>query len=206
MTEQLTREREFEAKCLLTREQMRAIAADLGVGEKDFIPQVNIYLDTVDSDFKRQKSALRIRRRRDFCVLTLKSRQSDHHLEQSLPLDERDYSDATKQLTVGGYWEIPEKLLSIFDGFEILSENDDTLKVMEIATIRTERAVVDTAGGQIMLDQSKFYGQTDYEIEVESHSDEQSTQILAGLLEKYHLKYRKSQPKIARALASKHNN
>lgn len=197
----LTAEKEFEAKALVTRAELSSICGEYQVLPDDFHWQKNIYLDTEDNFFKNHDSALRIRLTEQHSVVTLKSQAADHHQEWTQLLDDEDLESAEEQIYSSNSWTLPEKL---YDSFKSKTVNfplaDDLLVTAEL---ETKRATFNLPSGQMMLDISHYYGETDYEVEIESDSEEQAQQILTDILANHHIPFRPSRPKIARAIASK---
>lgn len=201
----ITQEKEFESKSLLSADDFDRLVRYYEILPSDFFSQRNLYLDTASLVFKRHDCALRFRERNEKFELTLKAKQSDAHLERTISLDSKIAHMLTEQLDQQGHWAVKGDLLDLFRGFSPL-EGKSMARVYAVADLVTWRAEIPIEKGLIMLDRSIFYGQTDFEIEVEAHSAPCAQSLLADILSNLGITHQKSQPKIARALSAKHNN
>lgn len=154
--------------------------------------QKNYYIDTPDFQLREKRVAMRIRTFSDWAELTLKVPQTVGNMEynQKLTLPEAE-SYLQKQKLPPGI--VLEKLT------EIGIESHDWLILGCLETIRYE---METAIGLMALDQSHYFGQTDYELELEVTNFEQGKVDFQQFLDENHITYQKAPSKLIRFIKS----
>ncbi|QQK80791.1 CYTH domain-containing protein [Salicibibacter cibi] len=161
---------EIEGKRLLHVREFRKIQAYFQLNEDDFIIQHNHYFDTSDFQLKEQNAALRIRYKNGAHVLTLKVRNEAGVLEKHQPLGPREWSEGAPltQLSEGGSvqtylekeWKIPFHTLH------------------PLGRLTTRRAELPYEQGLLVLDESHYFEEIDYELEYEGNSQEHVQGVL----------------------------
>ena len=188
---------EKEFKNLLTKEQYEAIAGDYqSVFTKD-VTQTNSYYD-YEGLLQQHKMALRIRivEGKDTGEITLKIPQSSLEVleyTEVLPVDILNAYNHNKQFT------LPTSLQ------EALEDKGITLQtVNQIALLTTHRLEGALSENEcLVLDESHYNGEIDYEMEMEVRSLELGEPVFLGILEKYKIERRQAESKIKRALSTR---
>lgn len=152
------------------------------------VHQKNYYIDTPDFQLREKKVAMRIRTLSDWAELTLKVPQTVGNMEynQKLTLPEAE-SYLEKQKLPQGL--VLEKLAKI----GIASH--DWLVLGCLSTLRYE---MKTEIGLMALDQSHYFDQTDYELELEVTDFEQGKVDFQQFLDENHITYQKAPSKLIR--------
>ncbi len=175
---------ETEFKLLVTKEKFEQLSALYP--EKTFITQVNTYYDTPDLSLKQKKCAMRIREIAGACIFTLKTPAANGHHEYECEVSAND--------------------VSVFDEPSIrklLEELGIEGSLVSIASLKTDRAVINTGKAELCFDINEYHGQTDYEIEYEQLIDHDGAACFNEILASVGLHYEKNCPsKIARAMAA----
>ena len=159
------------------------------------VHQKNYYIDTPDFQLREKKVAMRIRTFSDWAELTLKVPQTVGNMEynQKLTLPEAE-SYLEKQILPQGL--VLEELAKI----GILSQ--DWFVLGCLATIRYE---METSIGLMALDQSHYFDQTDYELELEVTDHEKGKADFQKFLEENQITYQKAPSKLIRFIKSMEN-
>ncbi|QQK76928.1 CYTH domain-containing protein [Salicibibacter cibarius] len=166
-------ELEIEGKRLLDVQEFMNIKTYFQLNEDDFIIQHNHYFDTSDFQLKEQNAALRIRYKNGAHILTLKVRSEAGVMEKHQPLGPREWSegDPLTQLNKGGSvqaylekeWQIPFHTLR------------------SLGRLTTWRAELPYEQGLLVLDESRYFGEVDYELEFEGDSQEHVQRVLTQI-------------------------
>ena len=181
---------EIELKTLLKKEdyiKLKEYFSDITP-----ITQNNYYLDTCDYKLRSNKIAMRIRTFEDSAELTIKIPQDVGNMEynQKLTLPEAEHY-LEKQILPQGM--VMEKLA------EIGIESHDWFVLGCLATIRYE---METSIGLMALDESHYFDQTDYELELEVTDCEQGKVDFQQFLSENGITYQKAPSKLIRFIKS----
>lgn len=186
----MSRNLEIEVKGLLSKEEYEKILHSFP-NQKSYV-QVNYYIDTKVFEIKSKRCGLRIRFKDKKYELTLKVTQEEGKLEINQDLTKKDYElfGNCGVFPSGEVKDYIEKFLQI-----------DISKLFIFTSMETARLDISFDGSLISLDKSVCLGETDYEIECESDSQNKAQKDLESFLGKYGLKYKKfSSSKLRRAM------
>lgn len=185
-------ELEIEMKNLLTKEEFNCLKQYFSFQDTDFVTQTNYYFETKDDDFRKNKWNLRIRKRKNEITLTLKQKRNGDVNEYHLPLTEEEM----KEILAG---KAPSPKVT-----EILTVvHAQHLRPEWIGSLQTKRAQCTYKDGEIFLDESTYFQQTDYEVEYEVRERLAGEKIFAELLRTHHIQQKEAPSKIARFHAYK---
>lgn len=188
---------EKEFKNLLTKEQYTSLVEDYkDVFTKD-VTQTNSYYDYKDL-LQQHKMALRIRivEGKETGEITLKIPQSSLEVlefTEVLPIDILNQYNNDKQFTLP---------LSIQKALE--EKGISLQSVMQTALLTTHRLEGALSENEwLVLDESHYNGNIDFEMEMEARSLELGEPVFLGILAKYNIKRRQAESKIKRALSTR---
>ncbi len=187
----MKQEIEIEYKNLLTKEEFKLLLFELGF-PKNGVVQENFYFETPDFHLMKQRAALRIRKKSDKYVLTLKEPHPEGLLETHDLLTARE---ANAWLT----------------GKPVAKEHTDRqleslqIKVKDLqlfGSLWTERREISYRNALLVLDFSEYHDTFDYELELEAKSQAEGLAEFETLLNKYNIPRRKTPNKIERFFQS----
>lgn len=168
-------ETEIEFKNLITSDQFKQIRDSLFIDITPFY-QTNFYIDTEDLQIRKNILMLRIRELEDRFVLTLKVPNEAHVITEYHQILDESVLEKTN---------IDESDLGA-DIINVLKErNIDTnaLKIQgQLETIRYERTY---KNGLLVLDESQYFGETDYELEFEAKNVSDGKVVFNEILDHY---------------------
>ena len=168
-------ETEIEFKNLITSDQFKQISDSLFIDITPFY-QTNFYIDTEDLQIRKNILMLRVRELEDRFVLTLKVPNEAHIITEYHQILDESVLEKTN---------IDESDLGA-DIINVLKErNIDTnaLKIQgQLETIRYERTY---KNGLLMLDESQYFGETDYELEYEAKNVSDGKVVFNEILDHY---------------------
>lgn len=168
-------ETEIEFKNLITSDQFKQIRDSLFIDITPFY-QTNFYIDTEDLQIRKNILMLRIRELEDRFVLTLKVPNEVHVITEYHQILDESVLEKTN---------IDESDLGA-DIINVLKErNIDTnaLKIQgQLETIRYERTY---KNGLLVLDESQYFGETDYELEFEAKNVSDGKVVFNEILDHY---------------------
>lgn len=168
-------ETEIEFKNLITSNQFKQIRDSLFIDITPFY-QTNFYIDTEDLQIRKNILMLRIRELEDRFVLTLKVPNEAHVITEYHQILDESVLEKTN---------IDESDLGA-DIINVLKErNIDTnaLKIQgQLETIRYERTY---KNGLLVLDESQYFGETDYELEFEAKNVSDGKVVFNEILDHY---------------------
>ena len=188
---------EKEFKNLLTKEQYTSLVKDYKDEFTKDVVQTNSYYDYEDL-LQEHKMSLRIRivEGKDTGEITLKIPQSSLEVvefTEVLPIDILNQYNNDKQFTLPPSIQKPlEK-----EGLSLQTVMQTTL----LTTHRLEGALSENEC--LVLDESHYNGNIDYEMEMEVCSLELGEPLFLGILAKYNIKRQQAKSKIKRALSTK---
>ena len=188
---------EKEFKNLLTKEQYTSLVEDYkDVFTKD-VTQTNSYYD-YKGLLQKHKMALRIRivEGKDTGEITLKIPQSSLEVlefTELLPVDILNQYNNDKQ------FPLPPSIRKVLDKEEISIQT-----VMQTALLTTHRLEGALSENEwLVLDESHYNGNIDFEMEMEVRSLELGEPVFLGILAKYNIERRQAESKIKRALSTR---
>lgn len=187
----MAQELEIEFKNLLSENEYQKLINYFEIDEKDYFIQENIYFDTSDFKLKQHHAALRIRIKNDFAEMTLKTPKENHLLETTLPLT----LESARQLIDDKHF-LPTS--EIAQTLEKLGLNTSE-PVQLITYLKTKRAEKSLKDGLVVLDQSWYGNQSDYELEVEARDEQTGEKFFLQILESFDIPRRETKNKIQRA-------
>ncbi len=185
---------EKEYKNLLSKEQYEALKEEFqSIFTKD-ITQTNQYYDC-HQQLENNRSALRIRliEGEQTGEITLKIPQSDCEvieITEELPIEQLQ-------------WWIEEDIFLLPTSIKLALEEQgiELSNISPTATLTTHRLEgLLKPGCLLVLDESHYAGQTDYEIEMEVEDLEEGKQIFLEILNRHNITPQKTISKIRRAL------
>ena len=188
---------EKEFKNLLTKEQYTSLVEDYkDVFTKD-VTQTNSYYD-YEGLLQEHKMALRIRivEGKDTGEITLKIPQSSLEVlefTEVVPVDILNQYNNDKQFT------LPSSIQKALE-----KEGISLQSVMQTALLTTHRLEGALSENEwLVLDESHYHGNIDFEMEMEVRSLELGEPVFLGILAKYNIKRRQAESKIKRALSTR---
>lgn len=181
---------EIEFKNLLTQAEFELLMKKFNVTPKDFISQENYYFDTVNFSLKAKQSALRIRKKQDKYIFTLKQPHEQGLLETHQLLTEDQAftflnSDAIKM--VDG---------NVKDAIALMGINPDDLQYLGV--LKTDRIEITDSENIIVLDHSFYLNQDDYELEYEVKDPVTGKEKFLEILKQNNIPLRTTNNKIQR--------
>lgn len=183
----MSQEIEIEYKNLLTKEEFNRLLASFPF-PKESQCQVNYYFETKDFSLRKNKSALRIRKKNKTYTLTLKQPHPEGLLETNDRLTKQEAINwmegniKPKQHTTHQLHQLgisPHHL--IFYGY-----------------LETERRELLYKDVLLVLDYSTYNNHSDYELEIEAPSKEIGLNMFNKILGKYHIQKKDTPNKIER--------
>lgn len=132
----------------------------------DVISQTNHYFDTDELDLRARH-------------ITCRTREiaGDYFLQLKLPTDEIfSRVELEKKLDF-----LPTEIIG--EELRKLAENVDFPNVKRLGSLRTNRLVKRFHGAEIDLDESEYFGKTDYELEIEFTDENAARKLLADVLD-----------------------
>ncbi|UUX34181.1 CYTH domain-containing protein [Fundicoccus culcitae] len=185
----MSRSIEKEIKIMLSHENFQKLINHFQFNDINPLKQTNTYYDTKDASLKQLQTALRLRVFKDSSEWTLKQTQANL---TSLEI--------TKM--IASVQEAPTTLTPEFIGLEIcafleeMSIDINRLKpTYEMTTYRWNQPV---EYGLFAIDQTTYFDQTDYELELETDNLENGQKQIKILLNKLDIPYVAAAKKIAR--------
>ncbi|UCZ51948.1 CYTH domain-containing protein [Bacillus shivajii] len=190
----MNQEIEIEFKNLLTKQEYVLLCDKYSEVLSDKKIQTNFYFDDEQMSLKEHGSALRIREKSGKYVLTFKQPHKEGLLEthQSLTGIEKENAVHSGSIPKGDVLNQIQALLN---------RNDIHFNYLgELTTIRMEGEV---EGGLLVLDQSKYFDITDYELEFECNEAEPGKQAFNTILATCDIPIRPTPNKIRRFFEEK---
>jgi uncharacterized protein YjbK len=181
-------ELEIEFKNMIIKEEYDKLLAFFNASNEQIKTQTNIYFDTPTHELQQKECALRVRIKSDKIELTLKQPNTVGLLETTDLLSEEQLKELIDQnkLPVG----------AVYEQFKLLQVEPNIIHLASLTTYRFET----TYHNQIIaIDQSEYYSNIDYEIELETQSVDEGKEIFHSLLDQFDIPIRKAENKIRRA-------
>lgn len=174
-----------EFKTLLSKEEYTRLMDKFKGNRIDY--QTNHYFDTSRFSLKASDTSLRVRER-DTLELTLKRKKSYTIQDFTLSIDD----DIFEEIKKTGY--LPEGNIKN----EVMSLIGPQ-KVVNFMSLSTKRLALVYGNGIIFIDESKYLGITDYELQYEAKNQHDGKKEFIQLLSDLNIKYKKTEKKIKRA-------
>lgn len=158
---------EYEERVLITKKDYQTILKDIQKGGRPFkhIKIENVYLDNDESFIYKTKKMLRIR--------TIDNKEK----ELTLKIKNKDNSCIEINETLDNHPLIDKEL------------NNEFAKYHPIAKLETKRVEIQYEDYLFVIDENKYQDVIDYDIEVETSSQEKAKEIIKKYCDKYNLKY-----------------
>ena len=172
---------EIEYKTMLTEDEHKRLLTFFDHVQPIF--QVNYYIDSADFALRDARMALRVRTTPEDAEFTLKIPQPLGNFEYNQILSK----DETK--------EILEHLQ--FPQGEILDKLQEN-KLTILGTLENIRYEKQDAIGLFALDESRYFGKKDFELELEINDIEEGEQKFKDFLNENQIQYKPGKSKIAR--------
>ncbi|ASS90538.1 CYTH domain-containing protein [Aeribacillus pallidus] len=190
----MVQELEIEFKNLLTKEEFHRLADFFQLTEKDFAEQENYYFDTKCFALKNHGAALRIRKKKEQYVLTLKEPYHVGLLETHQFLTDQEAVSAIHESVFPKEGSVVEKIKQL----EIKPES-----LLCFGSLITSRATKKYKNGEIVLDHSRYENREDFEIEFEAEDETEGKQQFWEILNKHNIPIRQTENKIKRFYSAK---
>lgn len=175
---------EYEARVMINEEQYFNIKnhyLETHYPKEELINE-NYYFDTEDLKLSNSHKVLRMRKINDQKYeLTLKIQEEKGCLEINHPLTSMEKDELLEHGAISSK-EIKDKLLSI---------GIDPSSVRYITNLKTERLEIKINKGLLVIDKNYFRGKIDYNIEVESDSENHAESLLLSIIEPFGVTYEK---------------
>ena len=167
---------EIEYKTMLTEDEHKRLLTFFDHVQPIF--QVNYYIDSADFALREARMALRVRTTPDAAEFTLKIPQKLGNFEYNQALSEDEFKG-----------EILDKLQE--KGIPV-----DKLTIL--GTLENIRYEKQDALGLFALDESRYFGKKDFELELEINDIEEGEQKFKDFLNENQIQYKPDKSKIAR--------
>ncbi|SEK28779.1 Uncharacterized protein YjbK [Carnobacterium iners] len=187
----MSEELEIEFKNKLSTKEYHRLLEYFKVQENDFFTQENHYFDSNLWELKEMQAGLRIRVLKDSAELTLKTPFNHYLLETTDCLSLTEAKQLLLENKIDSTGQVGKKLRELAI---------EPMTVHLIGSLITKRFEVKIPTGLIVLDQS-FYGeQIDFELEFEVQEDQAGKINFNKFLKKHNLKRVPSENKIIRMI------
>ncbi|MFC0189108.1 CYTH domain-containing protein [Fictibacillus aquaticus] len=189
----MKQELEIEFKNIVSKNHFQTLMNHFNITKENLKEQTNHYFDTSSFSLKAQRSALRIRKKEDSYVLTLKQPSGQHLLESNQPISKETLEQmlASDSFPDGGIKEL------------IQSMGIDPELIQYLGTLKTFRAKIPYDGGLLFFDESHYLGTIDYEIEYECDDDKKGKETFKALMTSHSIPIVKTANKIQRFFTRK---
>lgn len=188
----MSQELEIEFKNLLTKSEYTQLVTHFGINEEDFFTQENSYFDTKSYQLKEASSALRIRIKEESAEITLKTPEGEHLLETN---QEISVAQAKEMIETGSFQ--PQGKIQ-----EVMQRLNITEPVYLHTHLKTKRAEKQIENELLVLDQSWYANEMDFELEVETTDAAQGKVFFDDILARFSIPKRDTPNKIQRAFSA----
>ncbi len=191
----MSQEIEIEFKNLLTRDEFMNIKEMFQIKDEQFFQQENHYFDTPQFSLKDLGAALRIRKKQNQYVMTLKEPAKVGILETHQSVTEES---AQKMMKTGILEDghVTERLNSLG-----INKKDMTY----FGTLTTLRAEKSYENGLLVIDHSRYLNREDFELEYEVTDEDEGKKVFLQLLNKLNIPIRETKNKIRRFYEQKYS-
>ena len=194
----MSQEVEIEFKTQLNKSDYTKLIERYQVKQTDFFTQTNVYYDTPNFALKDLGMGLRIRLFETSAELTLKSPLANDAtglLETTDPLTLQQ----ARELVHGGIIFSGGQVATFLSNLSVPSE--ELVVQANLTTKRFEKQLTPTA--LLVLDESWYHGQHDYELEMEVADAQAGELFFRNFLSSHKLAYAPTANKIQRAIKAK---
>lgn len=185
----MAQEIEIEFKNMLKQEEYEHLINDYESDGKK-TKQTNYYFDTNQMQLKENKCALRIRRKGNYYVLTLKEPHPDGLLETHQDISEAQFKDAHSTGNIPNDGEVVDRIKAIL--------GTTNFHMSFLGELTTERVEVSIPEGLLVFDKSWYLSVVDYEMEFECTDRQVGEAFFLKFLKKHDIPVRKTENKIMR--------
>ena len=191
----MSQEIEIEFKNILTRDEFINIKENFQLKDEQFFLQENHYFDTPQFSLKELGAALRIRKKQNQFVMTLKEPAEVGLLETHQIVTEESAQNMMKtgNLEDG---QVTERLT-------ILGINKEDMSYF--GTLSTLRAEKDHKNGLLVIDHSRYLNTEDFELEYEVTDEQEGKKDFLNLLKELNIPIRETKNKIRRFYERKYS-
>lgn len=186
-------EKEIEYKAILTKEQFKKLQS-LYPFPKNPIKQTNYYFETNQFDLKNHHAALRIRMKNNEYILTLKQAKEGYALENHVKLNQASFEN-----WVNNHITFPETFRPIMEELNI-----EEKQLFYQGFLKTNRYTFEKDHVHFCLDESHYFNEIDYELEIEESEKHLAKDIFINIMEELKIEQPKSITKIERFYNSLH--
>ncbi|MGP4077192.1 CYTH domain-containing protein [Halobacillus sp. K22] len=184
----MSQEIEIEFKNLLTKDEYDRVHQLYPFESVEFVEQTNYYFETDDLKLRSQGAALRIRKKNDQWMLTLKQPHPEGLLETHDPLSENE----------ADFW-IQNRMVEKPNVGKQLDELGVSLEdLVFLGSLTTRRKEIEYKDTLLVLDHSLYYDKEDFELELEAKSKEQGKNVFMQILNQCNIPERETDNKIKR--------
>ncbi|MDQ0255387.1 uncharacterized protein YjbK [Evansella vedderi] len=187
----MTQEIEIEFKNLLTRNEYISLMNAFGITDKEKVGQTNYYFDTKEMQLKENKCALRIRKKGDHYILTLKEPLKEGLLETHQTLSSHEVDRAISEGILPDTGDVVSQLKDIL-------KTTNLIQMTYLGELTTERLEKTLPEGLLVLDKSYYFDIVDYELEFECEEWSTGQAFFESMLSKHNIPKRKTPNKILR--------
>jgi len=191
----MSKEIEIEYKNLLTNNEFELLKNRFTISQEDFISQENHYFDTLTFSLKAHQSALRIRKKQDKYILTLKQPLKQGLLETHQSITKEQ---AAFLLNGGSLQQIDGEIQDA-----LIHMGIDPAAIKYLGCLKTDRAEVKDGENLLVLDHSFYLNHEDYELEYEVKEPIQGKQRFLEILKQNDIPIRPTKNKILRFFQTK---
>lgn len=170
---------EIERKCYITLDKYKELINHFNLNDK-IKSQINHYFDTFNFELRKKGIVLRIRQKDHQFKLTSKSPTNEGLVENHVYLTEAQALDMLK------------------NGFDA-KIIDIPFYVVKVCELKTNRSKIPYRGGELFIDESLYFDQTDYEIEFEADRSVNIDAQFKAILDDFDIIQTNTQPKVQRA-------
>ncbi|ARI78015.1 CYTH domain-containing protein [Halobacillus mangrovi] len=189
----MSQEIEIEFKNLLTLEEYEQVYQYLPFKSVELIEQTNYYFESDDFKLREQGAALRIRKKNDQWMLTLKQPHEEGLLETHDSLTEEE----------ANLW-IQNKMVEKPHTKKQLRELDISVdELTYLGSLTTRRKELEFKETTVVIDHSLYYDEEDFELEVEAPSKQQGEEVFEEILSACDIPKRETDNKIRRFYKAK---
>lgn len=174
-----------EFKTLLSKEEYNRLMEKFKGNRIDY--QTNHYFDTTRFSLKASDTSLRVRER-ETLELTLKRKKGYSIQDFTFPIND----DIFEEIKKTGY--LPEGNIK-----NEVTSLIGTQKIVNFMSLSTKRLFFAYGNGIIFIDESKYLGLVDYELQYEAKNQHDGKKEFIQLLSDLNIKYKRTEKKIKRA-------
>ncbi|PMC40421.1 CYTH domain-containing protein [Bacillus sp. UMB0899] len=191
----MSQEIEIEFKNLLTSDEFMNIKEIFQLKDEQFFLQENHYFDTPQFSLKELGAALRIRKKQNQFVMTLKEPAEVGILETHQMITEES---AQKMIKTGNLenGQVTERLTSLG-----INKKD----MSYFGTLSTLRAEINYQNGLLVIDHSRYLNIEDFELEYEVTDEQEGKKVFLNLLKELNIPFRETKNKIRRFYEQKYS-